>query len=403
MRKLFITAIFLSLFVCLTASSVDAHDNANIGMSTWTLEKNQISITLWIEESYFKQLKELGSGKCRLESETDMKQVIHEVIQPYTESKISVRINETQYPVKVDGIRLVEKEAALYFEVSAHADGIVWSEDENKVKFEYRFLMDESKNLHANVAEVIIPGSHGGIQHIFTSSTPVWEGAVKRALFVDRSTVSPADVSADPITIADPGVPGMNDRSVEGTPLWRSAFSFVLLGIKHILIGYDHILFLLALLVVGLTFKGAVRIITSFTIAHSITLFLAATGIVSLRTYFVESAIALSICWLAYENIVRKRVIDRWRITFVFGLIHGFGFANVLQTFLVAKSTLLISVVFFNVGVEIGQCIIFLVVLPVMILAHKKLEARKLTVAVSFVIMAFGLFWLLERLGGYQL
>jgi hydrogenase/urease accessory protein HupE len=179
--------------------------------------------------------------------------------------------------------------------------------------------------------------------------------------------------------------------------VWASIREFIVLGIEHILIGYDHIAFLLALIVIGLSVREVLKIITAFTMAHSITLLLAALQIVSLNSRFVETVIALSICYIALENLFKKEVKYRWLITFCFGLIHGFGFASVLQDFIVGKSDLVLSVLSFNVGVEIGQLLIFLVMLPVLHLLKNRFEFRRITAAASVAIFIQGFAWLVER------
>jgi hydrogenase/urease accessory protein HupE len=171
-----------------------------------------------------------------------------------------------------------------------------------------------------------------------------------------------------------------------------------MLGIEHILTGYDHIAFLIGLIVIGLSFREVLKIITAFTIAHSITLLLAALQIISINSRFVESVIAVSICYIALENLFKKEVKYRWLITFCFGLIHGFGFASALQELIVGKANLVLSVVSFNLGVETGQLMIFFVLLPVLHLLKQKMEFRRVTAAVSVAILIFGFTWLLERL-----
>ncbi|MGC1456617.1 MAG: HupE/UreJ family protein [Nitrospirota bacterium] len=178
---------------------------------------------------------------------------------------------------------------------------------------------------------------------------------------------------------------------------WANIGEFIVLGIEHILTGYDHIAFLLALIVIGLSIREVLKIITAFTVAHSITLLLAATQVVSLNSRIVESVIAFSICFVALENLYKKKVNYRWLVTFGFGLVHGFGFASVLQDLIVGKSNLLVSVVSFNLGVEIGQLMIFLVLLPVLYLLKNKLEFRKVTIGVSLAIFLLGFTWLIER------
>ena len=115
-------------------------------------------------------------------------------------------------------------------------------------------------------------------------------------------------------------------------------FSFLKLGMNHILTGYDHLLFLLSLLIARQTFKQIATTITAFTIAHSITLTLTVLGMIDVPSSFVEPAIALSICYVALENIFRQKISYRWVITFVFGLIHGMGFADILKEMNIPKN-----------------------------------------------------------------
>ena len=184
---------------------------------------------------------------------------------------------------------------------------------------------------------------------------------------------------------------------------WAGISEFVTLGIKHILIGYDHIAFLLALIVIGLSVREVLKIITAFTIAHSMTLLLAALEIVRLNSRLVETVIAFSICYVALENLFRKEVNYRWLVTFGFGLIHGFGFAGVLQDFIVGKSNLVLSALSFNIGVEIGQLMIFLALLPILHLLKGTSHFRSMTAGASVAIFVLGLSWLVERVFNLEL
>ena len=136
----------------------------------------------------------------------------------------------------------------------------------------------------------------------------------------------------------------------------RGAGSFFPLGIEHILTGYDHLLFLLALMLRGGGLWSLLKIITAFTIAHSITLALAALDVIVLPGALVESVIALSIAYVALENLLpRYAASRRWTVSFVFGLVHGFGFSSVLREIGLPKENLLLSLLNFNLGVEAGQ------------------------------------------------
>ena len=184
-----------------------------------------------------------------------------------------------------------------------------------------------------------------------------------------------------------------------GTP---SFWGFLKLGIEHIWTGYDHLLFLFGLLVVCRTFKSIVAIITCFTLAHSITLALATLDIVNLPSRFVEPAIAASIVFVGVENLVRRGDEPKGRgaLTFFFGLIHGFGFASVLRELGVGadSSGIAVPLFTFNLGVELGQIAVAGIVLPI-VWQLRKQEAfmRRGVPALSALVAAAGLYWLLER------
>lgn len=166
----------------------------------------------------------------------------------------------------------------------------------------------------------------------------------------------------------------------------------------HILTGYDHLLFLLALLLRKQTFKQYAAIITSFTIAHSITISLAVLGIITLPSRFVESVIAFSIVYVALENIFRKEIRHRWGLTFLFGLIHGLGFANILREMNIPKSDLAVALVNFNIGIEVVQLALVLLILPLLTYMFK-LKSSKIIIKIgSTIVAALGAFWLIERL-----
>ncbi len=140
------------------------------------------------------------------------------------------------------------------------------------------------------------------------------------------------------------------------TRSWTARFGRVfILGVEHILIGYDHILFLLALLVVANHFWQMVKVASAFTVAHSLTLALAWYGIVDLPSRMVESVIAVSIAYVAIENIVSQRFGQRWLLADGFGLVHGLGFYSALRDLGLGQSDMAITLLAFNLGVETGQ------------------------------------------------
>ncbi|QCJ41631.1 HupE/UreJ family protein [Bacillus sp. S3] len=177
-----------------------------------------------------------------------------------------------------------------------------------------------------------------------------------------------------------------------------SWFSFLKLGMNHILSGYDHLLFLLSLLIARQTFKQLAATITAFTIAHSITLTLTVLGIINIPASFVEPAIALSICYVSLENIFRKKINYRWAITFVFGLIHGMGFADILKEMNIPKSSLAADLASFNIGIEMIQLAIVILLLPLLSILYRSKYSRKAIVTFSIIAFLLGGIWLIERL-----
>lgn len=195
-------------------------------------------------------------------------------------------------------------------------------------------------------------------------------------------------------------LPGQGQAVVASQGFGQSAH-FYLLGIEHILLGFDHLAFLLALLVAGGTRRSLLATITAFTVAHSLTLASAALGLVRLPAMSVEVAIAGSIVWVACENLLRGRraAPHRWPLAFGFGLVHGFGFANVLADLHVGGAEFLAPLVTFNLGVETGQLMFAAVVLPLLAVSIRGSRAKWFPAVVSAGVGIAGLFWLWQRLG----
>jgi hydrogenase/urease accessory protein HupE len=176
--------------------------------------------------------------------------------------------------------------------------------------------------------------------------------------------------------------------------------TFIPSGIHHIMIGPDHILFLIGLLLLGGSWQQLLKIVTAFTVGHSITLSLAALNIVTPPPTIIEPAIALSIVFVGADNLVRGtgRDLRAW-VALVFGLVHGFGFANVLREFGLPDAALGWSLFSFNVGVEIGQVAIVLLVATLLELIRRRNSALGYRVAYagSVVVIAAGTYWFVQR------
>ncbi|TMQ62829.1 MAG: HupE/UreJ family protein [Candidatus Eisenbacteria bacterium] len=180
--------------------------------------------------------------------------------------------------------------------------------------------------------------------------------------------------------------------------------TFVAAGIHHIFIGPDHILFVIGLLLLGGGLRRLIKVITMFTVAHSITLALAALGLVNIPGRVVEPLIALSIVYLGFENLRSHPGGRDWRtrIAFGFGLVHGLGFASVLREFGLPREALGWSLLAFNLGVEIGQACIVLAVTPLLagLRAGLPRMAPRAIAAGSWGIVVAGGYWFVQRVSG---
>jgi hypothetical protein len=224
--------------------------------------------------------------------------------------------------------------------------------------------------MHQGLARVELPGEPER-QHVFRSAA--------RTLRLDR-----------PVTLFD------------------SLRDYLVLGMEHIFTGYDHLAFLLGLLLVAMArgLRGGTRyilgVVTAFTVAHSVTLIAAGLGWVRLPSRFVESAIALSIAYVALENLLVDEPKHRWLLTFCFGLVHGFGFASVLAAIGLPPSGVVPSLVSFNVGVELGQLTVVCAVAPILLWLvpryHQSARVRQLG---SIALLVMSSYWFAERVLGH--
>ena len=185
-------------------------------------------------------------------------------------------------------------------------------------------------------------------------------------------------------------------------PRWHQAvLRFVRLGFEHIMDGIDHLLFVLCLVIPFRRLRPLVLIVTSFTVAHSITLIASALGLAPDALWFpplIETLIALSIVYMAFENIVGPRLQRRWVIAFAFGLVHGFGFSFILRESLQFGGThLLTSLLAFNVGVELGQLLVILVALPMLAWLFRVVDERVGAILLSALVAHSAWHWMTER------
>jgi hypothetical protein len=274
-----------------------------------------------------------------------------------------------------------DRSFASYDDAIAHLTGpplppetqFLWSQGMLDVLFEYPIRSDQSKfSIHPKLARL-------GLRTLTVLRFLPTGGAVRGFEF-----------------LGDPGL-------VRLDPRWhQAALQFVKLGFDHILDGIDHLLFLFCLVIPFRRLRSLVAIITSFTIAHSITLIASAYNLAPDALWFpplIETLIAVSIVYMALENIVSPKLKRRWLITFAFGLVHGFGFSFALrQTLQFAGSYLLTSLVSFNVGVELGQLLVLVVLVPALGLLFRFVVAERLgTIILSTLVAHTAWHWMTER------
>ena len=250
-------------------------------------------------------------------------------------------------------------------------------------------------NAYVERWQTVCPGGISGKSIVIDGLMAVASDVLLRIEYLDNT------LETQRLTAAKP------DYTVRGL---QSAFetskTYFVLGVEHILGGIDHLLFVLALLLLISGWRNLLKTITAFTLAHSITLTGAALGLFSLPQAPVEIAIALSIVFVAVEAVKRKagaqRLAERspWVIAFLFGLLHGFGFAGALQEIGLPQKDVPLALLSFNLGVEAGQVVFVSVVLVIARLAARLSPVSPVQVhrAAAYIIGIAASYWLLERL-----
>ncbi len=204
------------------------------------------------------------------------------------------------------------------------------------------------------------------------------------------------------IVLAVPAMAHVQVNELENISTTEAAWIYLLLGFKHILpLGFDHILFVLSLFFLSPKLKTILTQSIAFTIAHSVTLGLAMYKVVTPPTKMIEVLIALSIIYVAAENIISPKLKkSRIGIVFLFGLIHGLGFASALSEMGLPQNAYLTSLISFNIGVELGQVTVILAAwfLLAKWFANKSYYRSRVVIPLSFIIIAIAGFWAVERM-----
>ncbi|MGM0922112.1 MAG: HupE/UreJ family protein [Bacillota bacterium] len=340
-----ILLVFLS-FSFIFTSPTFAHTNNSEGFSTINVNEKTLNYELKLD------LTELGHA---MNQEMDKQQLINsDTVQKYINSHIEIYADSVLIEGNVEktDIEMIKERP---FAVINLAYGL--EHNPEKIYMEYNMFLDDSDPSHANFATVNMDGKQQ-----------------EKVLTYESRELEIGEVS-----------------------FLQNSAQFLLLGLEHIFTGYDHILFVISLLFGAKTKRHILALVTAFTIAHSITLALATLQIVQLPSVLIESAIALSIIYVAFTNILNPDTNHQPWIAFAFGLIHGFGFAGILSEMRLDANHMFTSLLTFNIGIEIGQLVIVSVAFPVILYIKKFKPGRWLIPGTSVGILAFGLVWFIQR------
>jgi hydrogenase/urease accessory protein HupE len=348
-----IVPIFLILLLMFVPMIASAHQQS-LASSMITFENKKMHVSLLIDQKSVLELNGFDITKVTTLSEDQLSSQIRTKTFDYIKQGFQVKNNGTNMTPVLDSISIPDL-SNVEFDLTYSSPSLI-----DKIDMDYNLFFESSNGKHKNVA-TIENGTHTD-EFVFTNT--------------DRHLSMEAGVQLS---------------------FWLTVKQFVTMGIEHILTGYDHLSFLFGLILLGGRFTNILKIVTSFTIAHSITLILASLEIVSLPSRFIESMIALSILYVGIENQWIKNIKYRWLLTFAFGLIHGFGFAGALAETQVPKNHFITALLTFNVGVEIGQLLVVIVLLPIILYLKRFAWNVWFVRGASALVALFGLIWFLQR------
>jgi hypothetical protein len=325
-----------------------------------------------------------------------------------------------KFPSKDAQIDLDKSAPALERAVAAYEHSITLYEDGQPLAASHgtaRLSLPSDRSFETydkasiHVAQPVEPGTGIYVDQGYVDARIVYPIRSPHSEFAIRSTAGPE--LGDYLKVAVRYLPlGADSRAMVITSLsgqvalnptwWRAAWTFTRLGIGHILTGYDHLLFLLCLVIPLAGWRKILSVVTVFTIAHSFTLLGTAFHLAPAGAWFppfVETCIAASIVYMALENIMGVKLERRILITGLFGLVHGFGFSYGLQeNFQFAGTHLLVSLFAFNVGIEMGQVMVLAVMLPALALVKRYvLPGRVGMIILSAIAADSGWHWMLDR------
>lgn len=349
--------IFMTLSL-LPSHFVEAHSGSS-GYSEMSIKGNNMKYDLYL-------LGDLVGGLLTIDKNQDGYMKTDEItasqqdIEAFVKKNLIIKNNGKPGEIHIKNITLADRSNLSMFLIEME---IEFPQPIKAYEIEYSFFYDEIDANHQNYA-TIHEGSNK-IEHIFTNDKQIIKGKLEE---IEKHTGN--------VTL------GFGD--------------FVLMGMKHIWSGIDHLLFLFGLLLGNSTFRDYMKTLTAFTVGHCITLGLAATETFMIPSSIIEPLIALSIVYVAVENIWSKTGKRRWLVAGFFGLIHGFGFAELLVGKL--GRHFIFPLFSFNLGIEIGQMIVLMILLPFIWYLRKTVWQKRIVYSLSSVISTIGLYWFIERI-----
>lgn len=370
-------AIKLCIVLFVTAAvfqskAVEAH-SGSVGYSEIKMEGNKVTYDLYL-------LGDLLGGLLNIDKNQDGYMKENEISQskPDIEKFVLKDLSVINNGIKGEGIiKDIQQTKRWNYSMFRISIEFTFEEPIEEYEIDYNIFFRQIDKDHQNFITI----SNGGkvIEHVFTRDNIVFQGKTNS----NSGQVQSTD----------------NKTNVESSSTHNDILGFrdyLVLGMKHIWSGIDHLLFLFGLLLLKGSYKDYLKILTAFTIGHSITLALAAAEILIIPSSIIEPLIALSIIYVAVENIWAKSIKWRWLVTLFFGFIHGFGFADIIIGKL--GNDILTPLLSFNLGVEVGQVVVLIVLFPLIWYLRKFRLQTKIVHSTSAMISLIGLYWFIERL-----
>jgi hypothetical protein len=378
-KMLFKIGIILFLTISIFHSPKALAHSGSVGYSDVKIEGNKVSYELFLLGDLLGGLLNIDMNQDGYMKENEISQSKSE-IEHFVFKNLSVINNGIKGDGQIKDIQLTNRWNYSMFHISIE---YTYDQPIEEYEVDYNLFFNDVDKDHQNF--MTISSGDKVIEHVFTRDNIVFQGHTK----TDMGQVISDNGSTDSAVSNSKVEESLTEDEILGFK------EYLVMGMKHIWAGIDHILFLFGLLLLKGNYKDYIKILTAFTIGHSITLALAVTETLIIPGSIIEPLIALSIIYIAAENIWAKSIKWRWVVTFLFGLIHGFGFAEIIIGKL--GEVILVPLLSFNLGVEIGQVVILILVFPLIWYLRKFRWQTQMVYSSSVTLSVIGLYWFLER------